>query len=618
MKKALSLFFISFGCVYSFAQTGDEQIYKELGLDKGGEIIKPIILPASRKKEFKTVEQTLPFEIIKEGYRGLSVTEKASGITKEVIVLADGNSEVHSFFTVDEKKKLILADYSIAGASSGSSLFAAVYDFNLNKITDRIAIDAQIYPFGDSVLCNSFKDDSWYITDYLFKTKKQNILTKLLSRYKVSLDEDKPELIQASTRCLVGTIYTDPPKIKMSVIVRWEKDFSSAEIIPLPGCEGVEMYSSGNVIKREKNGKELIFTGNGYNSSDVSGGTFSKGLLGDFVRHSEFGECYLLSSPSYPSQIFAYRLSENKIQDEQKAVKRKKSEPSRYEDIEPSTIEDDIKMPDEAVMSMSSDGIHATLYNTLNGQMHFITFEDFKTYSFGNFTVYWNLFFTAHQLSPDGKILACADFNGTLFLYRVAENELVQYTEIENAHMGFISAIAFSNDGKLIVTAGTDNTVRTWNKDGKMLHKKVIKKTDVYGIKIHPSGKIFTLLCKKEIIFCNDACQIVGTLDLSSYDVFGNFSVKGDMFVCPKLKNKKTILLKIGALSLKILQIDESGKRNIIFSPDGNYFGVFEKFEGMIYKTSTGKSEISVSNVPLNIITTSNWDKIIKPKISVR
>jgi WD40 repeat protein len=63
-------------------------------------------------------------------------------------------------------------------------------------------------------------------------------------------------------------------------------------------------------------------------------------------------------------------------------------------------------------------------------------------------------------LSPDNTLLALGDNMGTLFLYSV------QYARpmaiVEQAHEGGIAALAFSDDGALLATAGLDGRIRVW------------------------------------------------------------------------------------------------------------------------------------------------------------
>src|SRR5262249_34597293 len=66
----------------------------------------------------------------------------------------------------------------------------------------------------------------------------------------------------------------------------------------------------------------------------------------------------------------------------------------------------------------------------------------------------------ALAFSPDGKLLVSAGQDGTLRIWNV-----VQKTEkkVLTGHKGKLNAVAFAPDGKRLATAGEDRTVRLWD-----------------------------------------------------------------------------------------------------------------------------------------------------------
>jgi WD40 repeat protein len=65
--------------------------------------------------------------------------------------------------------------------------------------------------------------------------------------------------------------------------------------------------------------------------------------------------------------------------------------------------------------------------------------------------------------SPDGKLLATADADGTVRLWNPATGQPVGAPlPASTGQLRGVNGVAFSPDGKLLATASADNAVSTW------------------------------------------------------------------------------------------------------------------------------------------------------------
>ncbi|OKH34173.1 hypothetical protein NIES2101_39415 [Calothrix sp. HK-06] len=102
---------------------------------------------------------------------------------------------------------------------------------------------------------------------------------------------------------------------------------------------------------------------------------------------------------------------------------------------------------------------------------------------------------TCFSISPDNKTIAIGNDEGIITLQR--HNKTLQI----NAHKGKIVKVIFNHTGNSIASIGTDNQIKLWNLEGKLLKSwqghsgnSILPYNPIQDISFHPNGKILATI----------------------------------------------------------------------------------------------------------------------------
>jgi WD40 repeat protein len=91
--------------------------------------------------------------------------------------------------------------------------------------------------------------------------------------------------------------------------------------------------------------------------------------------------------------------------------------------------------------------------------------------------------------TPDGKTLVSAGCDGRL-IWWPADAEMPAPSRRLEAHAGWVRSVSMSADGKLLASGGNDRLVRLWNAgDGSLIRELSGHESHVYTVLVHPNGE---------------------------------------------------------------------------------------------------------------------------------
>jgi WD40 repeat protein len=89
------------------------------------------------------------------------------------------------------------------------------------------------------------------------------------------------------------------------------------------------------------------------------------------------------------------------------------------------------------------------------------------------------------SFSPDGKIIASANTDQTIKLW-TKDGKLLKNLY---GHSGEVESVSFSPDGQMIASGSTDHTIKIWNRDGILLNTINVEAGSIYSVSFSPDQK---------------------------------------------------------------------------------------------------------------------------------
>lgn len=145
---------------------------------------------------------------------------------------------------------------------------------------------------------------------------------------------------------------------------------------------------------------------------------------------------------------------------------------------------------------------------------------------------------------PNKNLVSSGDYHGRLICWPCTD-EKPRPKWTKEAHQGWIRAISYSPNGRMLATAGNDNVVRLWNPDdGKMIRELTGHTRNIYALAFHPDGKSLA---------SGDLKGVIKHWDLAAGKLVRDLDA-GPLWFGPG--NKDSI-------------VDCGGVRSLAFNPDG-------------------------------------------------
>jgi WD40 repeat protein len=151
--------------------------------------------------------------------------------------------------------------------------------------------------------------------------------------------------------------------------------------------------------------------------------------------------------------------------------------------------------------------------------------------------------------SSEGKWIVTAGFDKTLRIWDAAKRESVRTL---NGHTGLVLALAISKDGKRIASGALDKTIKLWNfESDKSTHNLAGHGSQIYGLAFSPDGKFLASAS-------ND--KTVRLWDMTTHKQLRTISTQGGaVYAVAFTPDGKAVLTGGGDRTVRLINV-ENGK----------------------------------------------------------
>ena len=177
---------------------------------------------------------------------------------------------------------------------------------------------------------------------------------------------------------------------------------------------------------------------------------------------------------------------------------------------------------------------------------------------------------TSLDFSPDGKKIVTASYDETLRVWDWAANKVLLECK---GHKGTVWSVVFSPDGKRVASSGEDRLIRLWDaKSGKLLRTFSGHALNIWKVRFSPDGKTIasSSFDKTVKIWNTENGALIRTLTGHTEAVVG-LAISPDGKLIASGSDDRTIKLWDLATG-KLLHTMEGGEEHVYsvaFSPDG-------------------------------------------------